>query len=197
MVNNRPVATSHADKKHSSSGVAQALTATEHLPPAHIEWTPSSGVELVSAADAGAKYIGAGSEEKEFHYKLKKNFPVRDDVAGLLTRADGADSNENVCGSRRRRLPERQSKPPALFGGGSSVMDSLSGYDDKPSDRMENAAGAHVSGERPVGKKTYSNYSAFGREGENSHIAVGERVNDFGQMTTQELLWGNMIRRAR
>jgi hypothetical protein len=197
VVNNRPVAISHAEKKHSSSGVAQALTATEHLPPAHIEWTPSAGVELVSSADAGAKYIGAGHEEKEFHFKTRKNFPVRDDVAGLLTRPDGDQYHENVCGSRRRRLPDRQSKPPALFGGGSSVMDSLSGYDDKPSDRMDDAAGSHVAGERPVGKKTYSNYSAFGRDGENGHIAVGERVNDFGQMTTQELLWGNMIRRAR
>jgi hypothetical protein len=199
VVSNRPVQNMHADKKFSSSGVAQALTASEYLPPAQIDWTPSSGVELVSTADAGAAYIGAEGDGKEFNHKFKKNFPVRDDVAGLLTQADDKAVEENVCGSRRRRLPERQSKPGALFGGGASVMDSLAGYDDKPSDRLDlgSAAGAHVVGERPVGKKTYGNLSAFGREGDNSHIAVGDRVNDFGQMTTQELLWGNMIRRAR
>jgi hypothetical protein len=192
VVSNRPVTTSHAEKKHSSSGVAQALTAAEYY------MAGSSGTELVSGgADAGAKFVGAAADDREFHHTLKKNFPVRDDVADLLAFREGHDFNENVCGSRRRRLPERRSKPPALFGGGSTVMDSLSGYDDKPSDRMENAAGAHVAGERPIGKKTYGNYSAHGREAENKHIAVGERVNDFGQMTTQELLWGNMIRRAR
>jgi len=199
VVTNKPVQNMHADKKFSSSGVAQALTASEYLPPAQIDWTPSSGVELVTAADAGAAYIGGASDGKEFNHKFKKNFPVRDDVAGLLTQGDDKNVDENVCGSRRRRLAERQSKPGALFGGGTSVMDSLAGYDDRPSDRMgeAGAAGAHVLGERPVGKKTYSNLSAFGREGDNNHIAVGDRVNDFGQMTTQELLWGNMIRRAR
>ena len=200
VVDGKQINNKWAGQKFASSGVAQAMTASELLPPAAVEWTPSTGVELVTgAADGGATFVGAASDSKEFNYTLKKSFPVRDDVARLLTKQEEDYYDESVCGSRRRRLPERQAAPSALFGGGSSVMDSLAGYQDKPSDsaNLGGAAGTHVAGGHAVGKKTYDNYSAYGHKDNNTHIAVGDRVNDFGQMTTQELLWGNMIRRAR
>jgi hypothetical protein len=173
-----------------SDGVATALTASEHIVDGKsVKWTPTRGEEVIGA-DAAAQAVGeAGEQVMKTHER--KHYVAKDDVGEIF--ASPAGVIETFKPQKKPISSSNQGNMGAvLFGGGTSVSQSL--FHGDPGNR----AGVLAGGERPIGKRTFYGDQANLPGGVSNHdIAVGPRVNEPTNATTQELLWGNMIRRAR
>jgi hypothetical protein len=190
VVSGKPIMT--GGQRHASNGVASALTGDM----SGMVVEDSSARPYHGLPDQVGFGVDDPTEKAEKHGR--KHYTERDDIGNILAECGPPEKDAYHLGTRRRRVPDRQYQGgmhAALFGGGRTVKDSLEDYDDEPSDRRP-GAGRSAAHERPIGKRMYQDTSAYGNM-DNNHIAVGDHVNQFGQMTTQELLWGNMIRRAR
>jgi len=177
-----------------SDGVANALTSSDLLADGMTTtWTPSRG-EKVVGADSAVMSIGDAGDTQGAQVRERKHFRAQDQVGHLLGPQDPASIPPN----RPHKKPGLLHKEGAgvgavLFGGGNSVADSLGGDGARPG-----VAGVSSDGSRPIGKRTYhAGMPGYNVAGDNHDIAIGSRVNESSAQTTQELLWGNMIRRAR
>jgi hypothetical protein len=178
-----------------SDGVATALTATEHLVDGmQVTWTPTHGEKVTAPPEygGGVGQIGDGDEAVAGAVRERKHFSAKDQVGDLF--AMHPDDPQVVERPAKTPIPIRSGNMSSvLFGGAGSVEDTTIGVG------RPGMAGVGIGGEKPIGKKTYYGASAnlLGGGQRNHDIAVGSRVNEASLATTQELLWGNMIRRAR
>jgi len=188
-----------SDVSGSSQGVAASLQTPANL---DYRWEPTEQYP-VGGADAAAISLGMSCEVNPANPE-RRHFEEPDAVGCVLSMNGNAEferRGRRHYGSERHASQHVTGVDDLLFG----TQHSLQQYEGDAGDRTVRLPEEVIAGSQAgcmrngIGKKTYydRNINCKTQDIANTHVAVGGEVMASSAKTTQELLWGNMIRRAK